>query len=69
MLDFSEYDGSTNFGTVSMYEGDAAKGTLLGTAKFSGEESFDFVGFCTNFGTEDRPVSGTIKSLTLTKGR
>ncbi|MEI8312024.1 MAG: hypothetical protein WCH98_14840 [Verrucomicrobiota bacterium] len=33
------------------------------------EESFEFVGFSTNFGTEAEPVMGTIKSLTLTKGR
>ena len=69
VLDFTGYDGSTNFGTVSMYEGGAAKGTLLGSAKFSGEESFEFVGFSTKFGTEDKPVVGKIKSLTLTKGR
>jgi hypothetical protein len=69
VLDFTGYDGSTNFGTVSMYNGSAAKGTLLGSAKFSGEESFEFVGFSTRFGTEDKPAMGTIKSLTLTKGR
>lgn len=69
VLDFTGYDGSTNFGTVSMYNGSAAEGTLLGSAKFSGEESFEFVGFSTRFGTEDKPAMGTIKSLTLTKGR
>ena len=69
VLDFTGYDGSTNFGTVTMYEGGTAKGTLLGTAKFSGEESCEFVGFSTKFGTEDKPVVGKIKSLTLTKGR
>jgi len=53
------YDGSTNFGTITFYQGDAATGTNLGSHTYTSNESFGSIGLTA--ATSD----GTIANLQL----
>lgn len=57
-------DATLSNNSISLYIGDSATGTLVGSANFSGDESFDEVGI------SGRPIdttAGRIISLTLTQ--
>jgi hypothetical protein len=44
VLDLTGHDNSTNFGSVSFYQGTADPGNLLGTWTYTADQSFDAIG-------------------------
>lgn len=58
VLDFTSYNGTSDYGTMEVFEG----ANSFGTIAFTGDESFNAVGIGGRYGTT---VTGTIQSFTL----
>ncbi|MBT3192397.1 MAG: hypothetical protein HN341_07565 [Verrucomicrobia bacterium] len=61
VLDFTSYDGTSDYGTMEVFKG----ANSFGTITFTGDESFNAVGIGAMYGRAADPVTGTIQSFKL----
>jgi len=73
VLDLTTHDNTTDFGSISFYQGSVDPGNLIGSHTYTSDQSFDAVGFSTarsettlsNFQLDQVPEPGSLALLGL----